>query len=244
MSSTPASIIGWLPTIADRMTVDPGETADDRLREVREVLEELAVVDHRLHDLVHVVREVGAVGEDRVELWAQAVGVVTEVVVRRLLEVVLRQERQQEPHVIEARLLVVGDERGDTRLARMAHRTTQLLERDILTRDRLHDIRAGDEHVRRLAHHEDEVGHRRAVHGATRTRAEDHRDLRDHTRRLHVAPEDPAVARQRHHAFLDAGTGTVVEPHERCPGLQGEIHQLVDLLGEDLAERPPNTVKS
>jgi hypothetical protein len=225
-----------VPDDPDRMTVHPGEPADDRLREVREVLEELTVVDDRLHDLVHVIRKVRAVRQNRVELGAQPVRVITEIVVRRLLEIVLRQERQQEPHIIETRLLVIGHERGHTRLARMAHRTTQLLERHVLTRHRLHHIRTRDEHVRRLAHHEDEIRHRRAVHRTTRTRTQDHRNLRDHPRRLHIPPEDPAITRQRHHTLLDAGTGTIVQPHQRSTRLQGEIHQLVDLLREHLTE--------
>ena len=45
MSSTPASTIGWLPTMPTGLAVDAGEAADDALGPVREVLEELAVVD-------------------------------------------------------------------------------------------------------------------------------------------------------------------------------------------------------
>ena len=37
--------------------------------------------------------------------------------------------------------------------------------------------------------------------------------------------------------FLDAGAGAVVEADDRGADLQGEVHQLVDLLGEHLAER-------
>ena len=46
----------------------------------------------------------------------------------------------------------------------------------------------------------------------------------------------PAVAGQADDALLDAGAGAVVEPDDRGPDLQGEVHQLVDLLGEHLAE--------
>ena len=42
--------------------------------------------------------------------------------------------------------------------------------------------------------HEDEVGHGRAVDRAAGARAEDHADLRDDARGLHVAVEDAAVA--------------------------------------------------
>ena len=54
---------------------------------------------------------------------------------------------------------------------------------------------------------------------------------------VHVAMEDPAVGVQRHHAFLDAGPGAVVQPdHGHADGL-GQVHDLVDLLGEHLAQR-------
>ena len=147
------------------------------------------------------------------------------------------QEREQVADVVEARLLVGGDERGDAGLRGVAHRPAELLERDVLAGHRLHDVGTGDEHVRRLAHHEDEVGHRRRVDGAAGARAEDHRDLRHDARRQHVAVEDPAVAGQADDALLDAGAGAVVEPDDRGADLEGEVHQLVDLLGEHLAER-------
>ena len=75
------------------------------------------------------------------------------------------------------------------------------------------------------------------VHRAAGARAEDHRDLRDHAGRQHVAVEDPAVAGEADHALLDAGAGAVVEADDRRTDLEGEVHQLVDLLGEHLAER-------
>ena len=66
---------------------------------------------------------------------------------------------------------------------------------------------------------------------------EDHADLRDHARRLHVAREDPAVRVERDDAFLDARAGAVVEADDRRADRLGEVHHLVDLLGEHLAER-------
>jgi hypothetical protein len=50
--------------------------------------------------------------------------------------------------------------------------------------------------------------------------------------------EDAAVAGEADGPLLDAGAGTVVEPDERRPDLDREVHDLVDLLGEHLAERP------
>jgi hypothetical protein len=117
------------------------------------------------------------------------------------------------------------------------HGAAELLLRDVLTGRRLHDIGTGDEHVRRLLHHEDEVRHCRRVDRAAGAGPEDDADLRDDAARLDVAEEDAAVARQAHDAFLDARARAVVEPDERCADARGEIHDLVDLLGEHLAER-------
>ena len=49
--------------------------------------------------------------------------------------------------------------------------------------------------------------------------------------------EDPAVHGEGHDALLDPGPGAVVEAHERDADGRGQVHDLVDLLGEDLAER-------
>ena len=52
-----------------------------------------------------------------------------------------------------------------------------------------------------------------------------------------VPVEDAPVRGQRDDTLLDARTGAVVEADERRADGLREIHHLVDLLGEDLAER-------
>ena len=140
-------------------------------------------------------------------------------------------------HLVEAGLLVRRDEGGDTRLGGMAHGAAELLEGDVLAGDRLHHVGAGDEHVRGALDHEDEVGHGRRVDRAAGAGPQDHADLGDDPRRRDVAVEDPPVGVQRDHALLDPRPGTVVEADHRDPGGGGQVHHLVDLLGEDLAER-------
>ena len=236
MSRIAGQHLGLVADDADGVAVDAGEAARDALRPVREVLEELPVVHDGLDDLVHVVGHVRAGGDDVEQLGTQALGVVGGLEVGRLLQVVGGQERQQEADVVEAGLLVVGHEGGDARLGGVALGAAQLLEGDLLAGHRLHHVGAGDEHVRGLADHEDEVGHGRAVDGAAGARAEDHADLRGHARGLDVAVEDAAVAGEADHALLDAGAGAVVEADDRRADRQRQVHELVDLLGEDLAE--------
>ena len=45
-------------------------------------------------------------------------------------------------------------------------------------------------------------------------------------------------------AFLDARAARIVEPDDGAAVLHGQVHDLADLLGEDLASEPPRTVKS
>ena len=117
------------------------------------------------------------------------------------------------------------------------HRAAELLELDLLAGDGLDHVGAGDEHVRGLLHHEDEVGHRRGVDGAARARAHDQRDLRDHARALDVADEDVAVGAQRDDALLDPRAAGVVDADDRAADLRGQVHDLAHLLAHDLAER-------
>ena len=112
----------------------------------------------------------------------------------------------------------------------------ELLELDVLAGDGLDHVGAGDEHVRGLVDHHGEVGDGGGVDGAAGARAHDQRDLRDDAGAQHVAAEDLAVQAERDHALLDAGAAGVVDADDRAAGLQGEVHDLDDLLAEDLAE--------
>ena len=114
----------------------------------------------------------------------------------------------------------------------------ELLEAHVLARDRLHHVGAGDEHVRRLLDHEHEVGDRGRVDRPARARPHHERDLRHDPGGLHVAPEDLRVARERDDALLDPRAARVVDPDHRAAVLHRHVHDLADLLREDLGERP------
>ena len=152
-------------------------------------------------------------------------------------EVVLRQEREEVARVLERRFLVRGGEVRDPRLRRVRDGAAELLERDLLARHRLHDVGARDEHVRRLLGHEHEVGDRGRVDRAACAGAHDQRELRHDAGGLHVAPEDLGVAGERDDALLDPCAAGVVDPDHRAAVLDGHVHHLADLLGEDLGER-------
>ena len=239
MSRVPASARGLLRDDPDRMPAEPGERADDVLRPELLHLEQLAVVDHLLDDRPHVVRLGGLVRDERVELCVLAPNRVGRLEPGRRVDVVLRKEGEEVPRVFEARLLVIRGEVCDARLGRVRGGPAELLEADVLTGHRLHDLWPRDEHVRALLDHEDEVGHRRRVDGSAGRRAHDETDLRHDARGLNVAPEDLRVAAERDHAFLDPRAARVVDADHRAAELEREVHHLADLFGEGLREGAP-----
>nr|BFE86559.1 hypothetical protein GCM10020093_091600 [Planobispora longispora] len=55
---------------------------------------------------------------------------------------------------------------------------------------------------------------------------------------MHVPLEDLGVEAEGDDALLDAGPAGVVDAHHRAAGLERVVHDLDDLLAEDLAQRP------
>ncbi len=222
---------------ADDLAVEAGQGADDVPRPALVDLQVVPVVHQLLDDLGHVVGAV-AVGRDEVqERVAAPVRRVGGLGGGRVLPVVLREEGEEVADLGEAGLLVVVGEVADAGGLGVHVRAAQAVLADLLAGDGAHDVRAGDEHLRGLADHEDEVGQRRAVGGAARAGAEHHADLRDDTGRFGVALEDAAVPGERGDALLDAGAGAVVEGDQRGTGRDGHVHDLVDLGGVGLAQR-------
>ena len=116
--------------------------------------------------------------------------------------------------------------------------------RDVLVGDGLDDVGAGDEHVARLLHHDDEVGDRRRIDRAAGARPHDGGDLRHDAGGERVAQEDVGVAAERQHAFLNARAARIVEAdHRRAVRIaRSMVLQIFAALVSD--SDPPNTVKS
>ena len=221
----------------DDVTVDAGVPADQVHGPEGVVLEELAVVDDRGDHLLHVVGLVGAGRDQAADLRDQSVRVVAGIDAGRLLHVVGGQQAEEVPDVVEAALLVGGHEGRHPRLGGVGQRAAELFEGHLLAGDGLDHVGAGDEHLRRLAHHEDEVGHGRAVDGPAGAGAEDDADLRDDAGGVDVPLEDPPEIVQADHAFLDPRPATVVDADDGNAERHAQVHDLVHLLAEDLAER-------
>ena len=113
----------------------------------------------------------------------------------------------------------------------------ELFGGDDLVGDGLHHVGAGDEHVARVLHHEDEVGHGRRIDVAAGAGAHDDGDLRDHARGDDVAAEHVGIARERRDAFLDARAAGVIEADDRRPRLHRHVLQFCDLQRVGLRQR-------
>ena len=113
----------------------------------------------------------------------------------------------------------------------------EFFRRHRLVGDGLHHVRAGHEHVARVAHHEDEIGHRWRIDVAARARAHDHGNLRDDARGEHVALEHLAVAAQRRHALLDARAARVEQADDGRAVAQRHVLDLGDLLRVGFRQR-------
>ena len=119
----------------------------------------------------------------------------------------------------------------------MDRRAAELLGGDHLVGHGLHHVGPGDEHVARVLHHEDEVGHRRRIDVAARARPHDDADLRDHAGGDHVALEHLAVAAERGDALLDARAAGVEQADDRRARLHRHVLHLDDLLRVGLPQR-------
>ena len=201
-------------------------------------LEEIALVGGLRDELLDVVGLVGIVGHQRVERHFDAVGVVERGDHRRLFDIRGRQEIYQPAHLQQGLDVIVVGAVGDRGPRRVHEGAAELLGRHGFVGDSLHHIGAGDEHVAGVAHHEDEVGHRRRIDVAARAGPHDHRNLRDDAGSQHVALKNLAIAAERGDAFLNAGAARVEQPHDRRAVLERHVLDLGDLLRMLLAQRP------
>jgi hypothetical protein len=173
---------------------------------------------------------------------------VPRIVARPLGQIVAVGQRQEVEEVArgEQRVDVVLErDVGDARLGGVGDGAAQLLLRHHLVGDGLHHVRAGDEHVARILHHEDEVGHRRRIDRAARARAHDDADLRHDAGGEHVALEHLGIAGEAGDALLDArAAAESLRPITGAPTFIAMSMTLQIFCACRSDSEPPNTVKS
>ena len=228
---------GLIGDDADGRPIEPRETHDEIFREMLVDLEEIMFVGDGVDHILDVVGLHGIGGDERIERRIGAVGRIRGGAARRVVQIVRRKKTHQLADHGEAFGVVARDEMRDAAGGVVRHGAAQVLLGDVLVRDGLDDVRAGDEHVRRIARHENEIGDRGRVHGAARAGAHDGADLRDHAAGERVAQKNIGVTRQRHHAFLDARAARIIEADHRRAVAHRQVHDLADLEGVRFRER-------
>ena len=175
----------------------PAETRvpdQDVRRPARLVLEERAVVDDVVDDVVHVVREARVGGDDVVKGAIHPVGRIGRLDPRWVAQVVLRKERQDAPRGVEGLGFIRRRQVSHAALRRVGDGTAEEFGIDFLMGHRLHDVRTRDEHVARPLDHHGEVRHRRRIHRSASARPHDDRDLWHDAGGQDIAQEDVGVA--------------------------------------------------
>ena len=170
-----------MATIPTETAVEPGEADDNVFREVLLHFEEIAVVDHGVDHILHVIRQIRLRGHDAVERGVGSVDWVSARLARRVVQVVGRHEAQQLAHHRQTLGVIVGEKVRHARGFVVGHRSAELLFGDFLVRHRFNYIGASDEHVGSLVDHEDEVGDRRRIDRASSAGAHDRGNLRDNS---------------------------------------------------------------
>ena len=213
------------------LTLQPNEPRDDVLREILLDFKEIRLVPDLEDQLFHVIWLVRIFRHQRIERRFHSTRIVKERTNRWLGAVIERQEIDKAAHLCQRFDIVLERTVGHRRFLGMGPGTPKLFGRYLFVRNRLHDIRPGDEHVGAVLHHENEVCHRRAIDRATGARAHDHADLRDDARGHDVALKDLGVTSEAVDTFLNARAAGIVKAYDRSSVLHRHIEDLADLLG-------------
>src|SRR5574344_1595033 len=220
----------------DHGAFDAGETDDHILREIALHFEPFARVHQMFDHLVHVERRLAVFRDEFVHSFVALDADAVRKVVRRILEVIARQEAQKlldDLHrvfiVLRHEMNVAGD--GSVRVRRR-----ELVEGRFFARRGLDHFRTADEHIRILLELDAEVHQRGAVCGAACAGTGDERDLRNEARGEHVLAEHLTVAGEALHAFLDARSARVVHADDRRADGARAFDRFRDLLRMTAAE--------
>ena len=154
-------------------SIEPREADYDVLRPMFMDFEERPIIDHAMNDFLDVIRDVRFHWHDRIQRGIGAVNRIGRGFAWHGVLIVLRQVRHQLADHQQALGVIVRHEVRDSADRVVRARAAELLFVDILVRDRFDYVGPGDEHMRRVLDHENEVGQGRGVDRSTRARAHD-----------------------------------------------------------------------
>jgi len=116
------------------------------------------LIHHSFYHVSYVIRFVGILRNQGVQIFVCAIYRIGAFYRRRFLHVVLGDKCEEFPYQIESLHLVLAHELRHSGLGRMHLSPTQILVGHVLVGDGLDHVGPGDKHVRSMLHHEDEIG--------------------------------------------------------------------------------------
>jgi hypothetical protein len=197
--------------------------------------QEVTEIDNRANHGVHIIAALAFRGYD---LFQRGVRLDARVALhlRRIFQVVGRQELQQLAADCHRVLIVFRDEVDDAGMHHVRIRSAELLGRHVLARYLLNYLRPGNKHLG-LPGLDDEIGERRAIRRSARAGTANQRDLRDRAREHDIRVENLPVAGERIDTLLHARAAGIVYENERRSGFQRLVHDFGDFDRMDLAGR-------
>ena len=212
-----------------RLTVETGKTDNDILGIVFLDFQEFTVVHDSADNLVHIIRFVGAVGDNIVQRIFQTVDRICAIHVWSFFEVVLRNIAQKCADQCQTFFFCFGSEMSNTRFGRVNACSAEVFLAYVFTGYSFHYFRTCKEHIRSTFHHQCEVCQCRRINSTAGTRTEDTGNLRNDTRSEDIALEDFCVTCQSVNTFLDTCTARGIDTDTRSTHLHCLIHNLTDL---------------
>src|SRR6266545_1279939 len=131
----------------------------------------------------------------------------------------------------------IGSKVGRARNAIVRERTAQFFLGNVGVCHSLYHVRTGNEHVRRVLHHDVEVGDRGAIDSATRAGTHDATNLRDDAARQSVAQKDIGVATQTYHPFLNASAAGIIQTNNGYAYFHRQVENFANFFGMCFRER-------
>src|SRR6266508_490839 len=130
----------------------------------------------------------------------------------------------------------IGGKVGHARNAVMRERTAQFFLGNVGVCHSLYHVRTGNEHVRRVLHHDVEICDRGAIDSATRAGTHDATNLRHDAARQSVAQKDICVATQTYHAFLNASAAGIIQANNGYAYLHRQVENFANFFGMSFRE--------
>ena len=120
--------------------------------------EEFGIVGECVNRVLDVVGLLRTFGDESVESGRRAVPGIVRGLARRIVQIIRGQIAEKFADHGQAFGIVAGNEMRDAAGGIVGHRAAEFLFGDFLVSDGLDHVRAGDEHVGRVARHKNKIG--------------------------------------------------------------------------------------